>query len=779
MDPSLLEYARFHGIASDYLAINPLTHVDDTFGHGVDDLLPNNLSRYSDRLQTARSALKERIRGEKIRASKGSARFLTALIREAQTGIVVNWDDILPEFHRYDAAVESPIFSLQRETDVNLSRSRLRYVVSDIELPHGSQDISSGSGPSPLDRMGTNGSRLLDEVKKNDRVRCSKQSFSLIQTIRSNAGPSVKELEDILGMLLKCVPVEPESDVLPLTADYLPPSPTPAPEDHMLPSPVSAASIEFDLFCRKTDYGKPMLDHAFEKTPLSFGRGRDIQYERVDSPERASPSQDKPVSDSVLIVEEAPSPAKFNNTGKDLDEKRAHQLASANEGHMSKSDAPQKRAATPVAKQLSQKRPKQEPSPKSLHGSHDAKRKVETCQQRQGGQPPRVNLGSLSSFMETRGKSTRKQISAESPYFPSKDGQGQNQNTVTKPPIPEPQAPKQKPDIPTNKSTRTPSFPVTQVPRVPPNHEGLVLFISTALLKSHLRIIQCLEGAEHPPKLIYRDYHTDTASNRRPRPQSKAPAPLPAEADIILSPQTGICLATSQATMQLYLPGHKPTCAAGSSLAKTINSPLRESIFRLAPRYAQLYVFIAHNPDQSKRSKARASNPQLTVDKALNTALTSLSAFCASLADYSCVVPLLVPSVSESISAWILALAHKHICRLPPAGIQTQSQYRIAFTPVNPRPQLVELLGDTQERVWEGFLRRTGLNPYAAQVVLAVLRREYGGRSGLSRFVEMSGAEREKIFSGLLGDKVLKRVAALIEMDWQCDWALNFGDGIN
>ncbi|KAL4902974.1 hypothetical protein BDW74DRAFT_180266 [Aspergillus multicolor] len=778
MDPSSLDYARFHRIASDYTAIDPLTHIDDTFGHGLDDLLPRNLSGYSGRFQTARLSLNECTRGEKIRVSKGSARFLTTLVREAQASIVIKWDDILPDFHRYDATVESPIFSLQRETNVKLSRKPLRYVVGETDLPNGSHEILKDRGPSPLDRFRRNWSRLLDDVKKNDRVRCSKQSLSLIQTVRSNAGPSVTELEDVLGTLLENITVEPEPDVLPLDADHFPPSPTPAFEDSMLPSPVSAASIEFDLYCRTKTYGKPGSDDAVEGTPIPFGHRRESQYERIVSPERASPTRDKLGSDPDTPVEGTPSSAKVVDTGKVLDGTGASNSTVDNEDVLPDSDAPQKRAITAVTKEPPRKRSKQKPLPQRLHGSNHAQNEVESSQQCRGGQPPRITLGSLASFMETRGKSTRKQIAAESPYFPSKEVQDQNQSTSSKPSIPKPQAPNPKPDVPTNKSTRTPSFPVTQVPRVPGNHEGLVLFISTALLKSHLKLIQSLEGIAHPPKLIYRDYHTDTSPTRRPKPQPKPTAQLPPEADIILSPQTGILLTTSQATMQLYLPGHKPTCGTSSSLAKNINSPLRESIFRLAPRYAQLYVFIAHNQDQSKRSKAHVSNPQLTVDKALNTSLTLLSAFCASLAEFGCVVPLLVPSVPESISAWVLALAHKHICQLPPARVQTQTQYRIAFTPVNPKPQLVELLGDAQESVWEVFLRRTGLNPYAVQVVLAVLRREYGGGSGLSRFVEMSVVEREALFGELLGDKVLKRVEALIEMDWQCAWTLNFGDGV-
>lgn len=87
-----------------------------------------------------------------------------------------------------------------------------------------------------------------------------------------------------------------------------------------------------------------------------------------------------------------------------------------------------------------------------------------------------------------------------------------------------------------------------------------------------------------------------------------------------------------------------------------------------------------------------------------------------------------------------------------------------------------------------------GLNPYAAHVVLAVLRRDgedvangsgfhesrvqQTGVEYLSRFVEMTPEGRKALFGGLLGERVLKRVDSLIERDLQCDWALNFDDGI-
>ncbi|KAL3446861.1 hypothetical protein BJX65DRAFT_308488 [Aspergillus insuetus] len=261
--------------------------------------------------------------------------------------------------------------------------------------------------------------------------------------------------------------------------------------------------------------------------------------------------------------------------------------------------------------------------------------------------------------------------------------------------------------------------------------------------------------------------------------QQNALFPSPGEADIILSAKTGIILTTTQAAMQQYLPGHKPTSIL-LNCPESVSSPLRERIFCLSSRYEQLYIFLSHGAKQSKSPKSRVLGLQITADKHLLSSMTTLTAFCTSLSEHAIIVPLIVPSDPEKTADWILGLAHKHACQLPP--LRSHSQYTNAFTPVNPKPQLDLWLGDAKESVWELFLRRMGLNPFAVQVILAVLRRDRkaddfkeGNRAGcLSSFVEMSSEERRALFGGLLGENVLRRLDSIIEKDWQCDWALDF-----
>lgn len=365
---------------------------------------------------------------------------------------------------------------------------------------------------------------------------------------------------------------------------------------------------------------------------------------------------------------------------------------------------------------------------------------------------PFTALGSLPAFMETRGIAPRRRVNAESPYFATKNQQPIDDRTERQKPmiaIPDQHT---EPVIQREEVTIISNTPASQhIPQYPKNsQEPPLLFLSTSLLKSHLRLTRTLENTKDPPPtLIYRDY-------------DRINHDLEHEADIIISPSTGIILTTSQATTQLYLPGHKPAHPHLDGI-KDINSPLRERIMLLAPRYERLYVLISHSGGTAKK--------QITADKRTLESMTSLTAFCNSVSVHSTIIPLIiVPSAPETIAQWILGLAYRHSFRLP----ETSVPRSIGFMPINPSinkssidPTMIET-----ETQWELFLRRAGLNPFAAQVVLLVLRREeeklrlvstYGTVPALSRFGEMSTETRRRLFAGLIGERVLKRVEAIYD----------------
>ncbi|KAL5048730.1 hypothetical protein BDW71DRAFT_17396 [Aspergillus fruticulosus] len=161
-----------------------------------------------------------------------------------------------------------------------------------------------------------------------------------------------------------------------------------------------------DLYCRKTITGGPRPEDTTKEASIPSSITREIQYERVGRNEGDDQGRNTAGIDIGLVSHSA----------------------SPRENYLSPSDALPKRAATAVNKHSPHPSPapaqgkwNQGPPSKRLHGPYDTKYERECKQQRRDGQPLRVDLGSLSSYMETRGKSTSIQIRAKSPYFARKD----------------------------------------------------------------------------------------------------------------------------------------------------------------------------------------------------------------------------------------------------------------------------------------------------------------------------------------------------------------------
>ncbi|KAI9846750.1 MAG: hypothetical protein M1830_007430, partial [Pleopsidium flavum] len=93
------------------------------------------------------------------------------------------------------------------------------------------------------------------------------------------------------------------------------------------------------------------------------------------------------------------------------------------------------------------------------------------------------------------------------------------------------------------------------------------------------------------------------------------------------------------------------------------------------------------------------------------------------------------------------------------------------------RESSAHLLQD--ETLWELFLRRAGLNAFAAQVILAALKapddqasgdtiQRDGADFGLTAFVKMPMKERIRRFEHLLGGtRILLRVSEQLDIRWQ------------
>lgn len=295
---------------------------------------------------------------------------------------------------------------------------------------------------------------------------------------------------------------------------------------------------------------------------------------------------------------------------------------------------------------------------------------------------PSPGLSSLSSFLSTRGVTDSSMPVSKSPYFAEAEINRKSEEEE------QPQTASTSPETILNiiPSPGPPSLPST---------EQFICFLSTSLLRTHLTHVRKLDSSSRS-KLVYRDY------------DPKSP-----EADIIVSPKTGIILTSAHTLTQKYLPGDQGSRA-------DIKSPLMERIFLTAPRYETLYIFICVLSTRA--------------DEQMQDAVTRLSTFCTSLDEETTVIPMIVAEADGAVASWTEYLGQAELPSVMPA---------------------INLLR-SQETQWEVTMRGYGLNSFAARVVL-----DNGVK--LNSFIDMGVEKRQFDFGELLGQRVLRRFEANIK----------------
>ncbi|KAJ5256858.1 hypothetical protein N7478_012962 [Penicillium angulare] len=399
-----------------------------------------------------------------------------------------------------------------------------------------------------------------------------------------------------------------------------------------------------------------------------------------------------------------------------------------------------------------------------------------------------VGFGSLSAFMETRGLIDSNHHSNIS-HSSSRSPHDKEESTLE-----EPDTSKLAHDTniynpPMGKSSFI-KVPSIIGPRFELKASNLIIFLSTDLLKTHLRLVQCLEQRENPPKCFYRDYSQPQISPNLNAliPLPRAPINAPQEADLIISPSVGIILTTSQALSQLYLPGHKPTDPAIRSNL-SITSHLKERLFRLTQRYDILYVLISHSSSNTMIERGR-THLVFQMDKSTQESYNSIQEFCSSISSSMKMLPHLIPATPDTIAEWILTLATNHASHcLTTDQLQNISPSPIAFQGEKYRQRTVNQLIKEDETKWEVWLRSLGLNPYAARIVLDILEADGDctkhskdgwsepgkkkGESSMSSFmrsIEMGPLQRLERFKMLLGERLLFKLQQAIELHmWAAD----------
>ncbi|KAL2015692.1 hypothetical protein VTK56DRAFT_5027 [Thermocarpiscus australiensis] len=261
-------------------------------------------------------------------------------------------------------------------------------------------------------------------------------------------------------------------------------------------------------------------------------------------------------------------------------------------------------------------------------------------------------------------------------------------------------------------------------PRIPPR---VVISRSTSkLITNHLQ--KLLPGIE----FIWRDYD-------KHRPPGWVPglrSPSADEADIVVSPATGILLTTMVQLRQKPLPGQTKASATMTDLCRVTQN--------VAARHERLVVVVSEGNKHSE-----TAGPLSQSDA---RALAEFQGFTAGLRTE--VQVLYVGGGVETLAKWVAAT----ICN-----------YAAEALPV--RDLLLPV-----ETFWEVFLRRAGMNVYGAQVVLGMLKvpenwpavgGEGGQLYGLPLFVMMPQQRRIDMFNEAFGGrKVLDRVGETIDEPW-------------
>ena len=222
------------------------------------------------------------------------------------------------------------------------------------------------------------------------------------------------------------------------------------------------------------------------------------------------------------------------------------------------------------------------------------------------------------------------------------------------------------------------------------------------------------------------------------------------EADLLVAPSTALMITTLQRTKQLSLPGTQPSLPA-----------LQSRILAVAPRYEHVILLISQNS---------SAEPQAVLTAADVQALNSLYGFCTSLAHVTTVEVVFVPGGEDEITLWIVSLMVRY------AGWNGREDFSLL----------------PEETLWEVWLRRAGMNAFAAQVVLGMLKApskwiapdhmkyhddildrddndltQDKGEWGLGMFVRMGLVERYRRFARILGGKrLLRRVSEVIDALW-------------
>ncbi|KAK0645122.1 hypothetical protein DIS24_g8202 [Lasiodiplodia hormozganensis] len=308
--------------------------------------------------------------------------------------------------------------------------------------------------------------------------------------------------------------------------------------------------------------------------------------------------------------------------------------------------------------------------------------------------------------------------------------------------------------------------PPFSAPPVPNEHPRKPFVVSSSLLTHRRELIRTIQKLYPAAFLVERDYTKPLL-----RTDSRTPPP-PAEPDLILSPSTGLLLTTLQRIKQRPLPGQQAATAG-----------FQTELVQCAAKTPHLIVLVSASAAAAAPSSTNnTSTTAAVVDRAAGTssheeslldardcdALAALHGFAAAcLRGGQHVTIAYVPGGEVDLARWIagaMAAYGRTSEELVGAGWKREDA-----------GDDDEVLKE-EEGTWELFLRKAGLNAFAAQVVLARLGKKKGeggdggaggGMYGLAAFVAMTPEERRRAFEGVVGSReLLDKVGRRVDGRW-------------
>lgn len=247
--------------------------------------------------------------------------------------------------------------------------------------------------------------------------------------------------------------------------------------------------------------------------------------------------------------------------------------------------------------------------------------------------------------------------------------------------------------------TSSPVLPPFPTPEIRlPTSPGT--FIASTTLLSERHLFRGIKDLYPSATIIERDFTVPILDTFNSGPQASEPD---SEADLLLSPLSGVVLTTLQKIRQAPLPGN--------ALSST-----RQRVADVALLYERLFVLVF--------GTVRSSDTETIAGFMSFSAALRLKVYVR-----------VIPEEHDIATRWIVALM-----------VREGSPVRLL----------------DEETLWERFLRRAGLNAFAAQVVLRECR-----EMGLRGVLKMEGEKRRKLFVEVAGGRVGERVEKRLVGVWE------------